>query len=97
MTAPAAAAPVGVRTSRGAPPVWWVVMKQELLELWAGGRVLNFLVLFTLLMSLTAFLLATNTELHLLDPEQTVVVRSDIGADVRPVHRSGDRRREHQR
>lgn len=74
MTAPAAAAPVGVRTSRGAPPVWWVVMKQELLELWAGGRVLNFLVLFTLLMSLTAFLLATNTELHLLDPEQTVVV-----------------------
>ena len=43
-------------------------MKQELLELWAGGRVLNFLVLFTLLMSLTAFLLATNTELHLLEP-----------------------------
>jgi ABC-2 type transport system permease protein len=60
--------------SSRAAPVWWLVLKQELIELWAGGRVLNFLVVFTFLMSITAFLLATNNELNLLPLEQTVVV-----------------------
>lgn len=55
-------------------PVWWLVLKHELREMWAGGRVLNYLVVFGVLMSLTAFLLATNNELNLLPLRQTVVV-----------------------
>lgn len=51
-----------------------MVLKQELVELWVGGRVLNFLILFSILMSITAFLLATNNELSLVPLEQTVVV-----------------------
>jgi len=49
--------------------VWWLVFKQELTELWLGGRVLNFLILFSVLMSIMAFLLATNNELSLTPPK----------------------------
>jgi ABC-type transport system involved in multi-copper enzyme maturation permease subunit len=55
-------------------PVWWLVFKQEFIELWMGGRVLSFLILFSVLMSITAFLLATNNELSLLPLKQGVVV-----------------------
>jgi ABC-type transport system involved in multi-copper enzyme maturation permease subunit len=58
----------------GRPRVWWLVLKQELLEMWAGGRVLNFLAIFSLLMSVTAFLLATNNDLNLLPIKATIVV-----------------------
>lgn len=42
--------------------------------MWAGGRVLNFLALYGILMSITAYLLATNNQLNLLPLKQTVVV-----------------------
>ncbi|MBI5565281.1 MAG: ABC transporter permease subunit [Chloroflexi bacterium] len=74
MSAPASAADSRPQSTRPTPAVWWLVFKQEFTELWVGGRVLNFLVLFSLLMSMTAFLLATNNELSLLPLKQTVVV-----------------------
>ena len=49
-------------------PVWWLVCKEELSELWLGGRVLNLLILFSVLLSITAYLLATNNELSLTPP-----------------------------
>jgi ABC-2 type transport system permease protein len=53
--------------------VWWLVLKRELAELWLGGRALSLLILFSVLMSITAFLLATNTELSLTPPPLTIV------------------------
>jgi len=61
---------LGARSSR---PVWTLVLTQELRELWVGGRALNLLVLFSVLMSGTAFLLATNTELSLATPRLAMV------------------------
>jgi ABC-2 type transport system permease protein len=69
-TAPGGRSSVGARRSR---PVWTLVLTQELRELWVGGRALNLLVLFTVLMSGTAFLLATNTELSLATPRLAMV------------------------
>ena len=51
-----------------APPVWRLVLKRELIELWLGGRALNLIIVFSILMSVTAFLLATNSELNLTPP-----------------------------
>jgi ABC-type Na+ efflux pump permease subunit len=48
-----------------AAPAWWLVCKQELSELWLGGRMLNLLILYSVLLSITAYLLATNNELNL--------------------------------
>ncbi len=64
----------GAESSGSIRLVWWLVFKQEFIELWVGGRILNFLVVFSVLMSITAFLLATNNELSLLPVKQTVVV-----------------------
>ena len=54
-------------------PVWWLVLSQELKELWIGGRALNLLILFAVLMSATSFLLATNSELSLTPPRLMMV------------------------
>ncbi len=54
-------------------PVWWLVFKRELAELWIGGRAFNLLILFSVLMSITAFLLATNNELSLTPPKLMVI------------------------
>ena len=55
------------RSARGA---WLVVFKQEAIELWVGGRALNLLILYSLLLGLMTFLLATNTELNLIPPKE---------------------------
>ncbi len=55
-------------------PVWWLVCKQELADLWLGGRALNLLIMFSVLVSITAFLLATNNELNLTPPNQMEMI-----------------------
>ena len=63
-----------VAPPRAARPGWWLVFRRELAELWTGGRALALLLLFSALMSVTAFLLATNTELSLTPPRLAMVV-----------------------
>jgi ABC-type Na+ efflux pump permease subunit len=60
--------------ARADRPVWWLVFRQELADLWVGGKALNLLILFGVLMSVTAFLLATNSELSLTPPRMMIVV-----------------------
>jgi ABC-2 type transport system permease protein len=61
-------------TARSDRPVWWLVFRQELDDLWVGGKALNLLILYGILMSITAFLLATNSELSLTPPRLMIVV-----------------------
>jgi ABC-2 type transport system permease protein len=49
-----------------------VVFKQEAVELWVGGRAINLLILYSVLLGLMTFLLATNTELNLIPPKEMV-------------------------
>ncbi len=55
-----------------APPVWWVVLKQELTELWVGGRVYVLLILFSFVMSVTAFLNEAESQLSLIPAKEMV-------------------------
>ena len=71
MTATASSPAAATRSDR---PVWWLVFRQELDDLWVGGKALNLLILFGILMSITAFLLATNSELSLTPPRMMIVV-----------------------
>lgn len=64
---------VTAQAGRGRP-AWRLVLGQELKELWIGGRALNLLILFAVLMSATSFLLATNSELSLTPPRLMMVV-----------------------
>ena len=56
-------------STRGA---WIAVFRQEVIELWVGGRAINLLILYSLLLGLMTFLLATNSELSLIPPKEMV-------------------------
>jgi len=55
---------------RTAPPGWWLVFRRELVELWLGGRALTLLSLFSILLGISGFLIATNAELELIPPKE---------------------------
>jgi ABC-2 type transport system permease protein len=59
------------RRRRGAPG-WAVVVSQELRDLWLGGRALWLSVAFSLLLSVIAYLVATNTALNFLEHRESV-------------------------
>jgi len=51
-------------------PGWWVVAKKELAELWMGGRAMILMILFSVLLGIVSFLLATNSEMKLMPPRE---------------------------
>ncbi len=61
----------GGRAGRTAP-VWWLVARQELIELWLGGRLLVLLILYAMLMSVTAVLRQIESEVSLIPPAEMV-------------------------
>jgi ABC-2 type transport system permease protein len=57
---------------RAATPGWLVVLGQELRDLWVGGRGLLLSLAFSVLLSLIAYLVATNTDLNFLEQREAV-------------------------
>jgi ABC-2 type transport system permease protein len=61
---------------------WLVVAGQELRDLWLGGRALWLSVAFGLLLSVTAYLVATNTDLNFLEQRESVNVTMQLAIAV---------------
>jgi ABC-2 type transport system permease protein len=57
---------------RPATSAWSVVVEQELRDLWVGGRGLLLTLAFSVLLSLIAYLVATNTDLNFLEQREAV-------------------------
>lgn len=55
-----------------APAVWWLVLRQELVDLWVGGRVFILLILFSALMSITTLLRQAESQMSLIPPTEMV-------------------------
>jgi ABC-2 type transport system permease protein len=55
-----------------ATPSWPIVVGQELRDLWVGGRGLVLTLAFSVLLSLIAYLVATNTDLNFLEQREAV-------------------------
>jgi ABC-2 type transport system permease protein len=53
-------------------PGWWVVLQQELRDLWLGGRGPALAFAFSLVLSVVAYLVATNTALNFLEQREAV-------------------------
>lgn len=49
---------------------WWLICQRELTDLWIGGRAIVLVILFSLLLAVMAFLLATNEEMSLMPPRE---------------------------
>ena len=57
--------------AEGASPGWLVVLRQELRDLWLGGRGLVLIFAFSLLVGIIAYLVATNTDLNFLEQRES--------------------------
>lgn len=51
---------------------WWLVFKRELAELWIGGKALYLILIYTVLLGVVTYVLATNSELSLIPPKEMV-------------------------
>ena len=57
---------------RAGAPTWWVVFAREMSEQWLGGRALILILIYTGLLGVYSWLMATNSELNLLPLRQMV-------------------------
>ena len=60
------------QTSGSRRPAWLVISSGELKELWIGGKALMLMIVFSILLGIVTWLLATNIELHLLSAKEMV-------------------------
>jgi ABC-2 type transport system permease protein len=74
-----------VATASSAPRTrrpWAIVLEQELRDLWIGGRGLPITFAFSLLLSVMAYLTATNSALNFLEQRETVNLTLQVGIAV---------------
>jgi ABC-2 type transport system permease protein len=69
-----------VRVER--PNIWAVVFERELRDLWTGGRALVMCFAFSLLLSVIANLVATNTDLNFLEQRESVSLTLQVAIAV---------------
>ena len=86
---------------RSALPAWWLVFTHELSDLWIGGKALNLIFIYTLVLAVMVYLYSFNTELSLIPPKEAVyemlknamVLSIFIGLIISSDTLSGDRER----
>src|SRR6185295_8225718 len=64
------------------PRIWAVVFERELRDLWSGGRALVMCFAFSLLLSVIAYLVATNTDLNFLEQRESVSLTLQVAIAV---------------
>lgn len=65
-----------------ATPAWLVVAGRELRDLWVAGRALAMMLAFSLLLSVTTYLVATNQALNFLEQREAVNLTLQLGVAV---------------
>lgn len=58
--------------SLGTSPTWWLVFVRELNELWMGGKAPVLLLIFSILLGIMTYVMASNSELSLIPPQEMV-------------------------
>lgn len=58
--------------SAGTAPTWWLVFTRELHELWMGGKAPVLVLIFSILLAIMTYVLASNSELSLIPPQEMV-------------------------
>lgn len=67
-----------VEPSGSALPEWWLMASRELTDLWIGGKVFILLILFSILLGVMSFLLATDIELRVIPPKEMVFLTLQV-------------------
>ncbi len=53
-------------------PAWWLFFTRELTDLWIGGKALILILIYSILLGVIAFVMASNSELSLMPPKEMV-------------------------
>jgi ABC-2 type transport system permease protein len=61
-----------VEATSSASPTWWLIFLRELHELWIGGKALTLLLVFSILLGIETYVMASNSELSLMPPKEMV-------------------------
>jgi ABC-2 type transport system permease protein len=60
------------KSSRGALPAWWLVFKREMADLWIGGKALNLILIYSVVLGVMVYVFSFNSELSLIPPKEAV-------------------------
>ncbi len=61
-----------VNGGRNGAPTWWLLFTRELTELWLGGKAPVLLLIFSVLLGIMTWVMASNSELSLIPPQEMV-------------------------
>jgi len=61
-----------VAVSSSGSPTWWLVFVRELNELWMGGKAPVLILIYTVLLGIMTYVMASNSELSLIPPQEMV-------------------------
>ena len=61
----------GERVASGLP-AWWLVFTRELADLWIGGKALNLMLIYSLILGVMVYVFSSNSELSLIPPKEAV-------------------------
>jgi ABC-2 type transport system permease protein len=75
-------ADVRVEQAHANTPTWWVVFLRELSDLWVGGKAPVLLLLFSVVLGVQSFVIASNSELSLMPPNEMVYETLKIAISV---------------
>lgn len=59
-----------VDVSEKTSPVWWLVFKREVADLWIGGKALNLMLIYSIILAVMVFVYSFNSELSLIPPKE---------------------------
>ena len=65
-------ADVGRADRREGRPTWLLIFSRELFELWVGGKAIVLVIIYSVLLGMTAFVTSNNSELELIPPKELV-------------------------
>jgi ABC-2 type transport system permease protein len=61
-----------IESSGSGAPTWWLIFVRELHELWMGGKAPVLVLIFSILLAIMTYVLASNSELSLIPPQEMV-------------------------
>ncbi|HJS18718.1 MAG TPA: ABC transporter permease subunit [Anaerolineales bacterium] len=51
-------------------PTWWLVLRREVLDLWIGGKALNLMLIYSIILGVMVYVYSFNSELSLIPPKE---------------------------
>jgi len=59
-----------IKVSEKASPTWWLVFKREMADLWVGGKALNLMLIYSVVLGVMVYIYSFNSELSLIPPKE---------------------------